>query len=87
MFIFNRRHLRIVEKSIVFLPCYAYQINLCIGEIFKELTNFKKTIDQAVYFAIYFRNSIHKFFIAKLKDKQYAEYKKYFVISMPRETG
>ena len=57
-----------------------------MGEIFKESTDFKITIDQAVHLVIYFKNPNHKFFISKLKDEQYAEYGKYFTIDAPRET-
>lgn len=78
--------MRITNRPIVFLPCYAHQINLCVGEIFKESTDFKVTIDKAVHLATYFKNSNHKFFIAKLRDEQYAEYGKWFTIDAPGET-
>ncbi|RHZ76849.1 hypothetical protein Glove_188g5 [Diversispora epigaea] len=42
----SRRRLRVIEKAIVFLPCFAHQINLCTGEIFKESTEFKLVIDK-----------------------------------------
>ncbi|RHZ77864.1 hypothetical protein Glove_170g15 [Diversispora epigaea] len=77
---------RITEKAIVFLPCFAHQINLCVGEIFKESTEFKQTMDKAIKIASFFRNPNYKFFIVKLKDQQYEEYKRYFTIAAPGET-
>ena len=69
----------------VFLPCFAYQINLCIGEIFKESIEFKTTIDQAIRLATYFRNSNNKFFIACLKELQQETYKKYITLIVSGE--
>ncbi|GET54624.1 ribonuclease H-like domain-containing protein [Rhizophagus irregularis DAOM 181602=DAOM 197198] len=81
-----RRRMRILKRSIIFLPCFAHQINLCVGEIFKESTEFKTTIDRAIRLATYFKNSNHKFFIAHLKEQQYETYKKYIAIAVPGET-
>ncbi|PKC14258.1 hypothetical protein RhiirA5_409639 [Rhizophagus irregularis] len=72
--------------SIIFLPCFAHQINLCMGKIFKESTEFKTTIDCAIKLATYFKNSNHKYFIACLRDQQYKIYKKCIAISVPGET-
>ncbi|PKY32728.1 hypothetical protein RhiirB3_394249, partial [Rhizophagus irregularis] len=81
-----RRRMRILKRSIIFLPCFAHQINLCVGKIFKESTEFKTTIDRAIRLATYFKNSNHKFFIAHLKEQQYETYKKYIAIAVPGET-
>ncbi|PKK60735.1 hypothetical protein RhiirC2_818033 [Rhizophagus irregularis] len=81
-----RRQMRISKRSIVFLPCFAHQINLCVGEIFKESTEFKTTIDRAIRLATFFKNSNHKFFISRLREQQYETYKKYIAISVPGET-
>ncbi|CAB4424904.1 unnamed protein product [Rhizophagus irregularis] len=81
-----RRRLRILNRSIVFLPCFAHQLNLCVGEIFKESTEFKTSIDRAIRLATYFKNANHKFFIAKLRDQQRETYKKYIAIAVPGET-
>ena len=78
--------MRISNRSITFLPCFAHQINLCVGEIFKESTEFKTTMDQAIKLATYFKNSNHKFFIAHLKEQQYETYRKIIAISVPGET-
>jgi hypothetical protein len=64
--------MRIANRSIIFLPCFAHQINLCVGEIFKESTDFK--------------NTNNKFFIRPLRNQQYETYKKHIAISVPGET-
>lgn len=68
------------------MPCFAHQINLCVGEIFKESTEFKVTVDQANKVATYFRNSNNKFFIGQLKELQYEIYEKYITPIAPGET-
>ncbi|RHZ87211.1 hypothetical protein Glove_39g7 [Diversispora epigaea] len=82
----SRCRLRIIKRAIVFFPCFAHQVNLCIGEIFKESIEFKEMIDKAIRLASFFRNSNNKYFISKLKDQQYEEYNKYFAIVAPGET-
>ncbi|EXX62405.1 hypothetical protein RirG_162080 [Rhizophagus irregularis DAOM 197198w] len=78
--------MRISNRSIIFLPCFAHQINLCVGEIFKESTEFKITVDRGIRLATYFNNSNHKFFIGHLQNQQYETYKKHIAISVPGET-
>ncbi|RHZ60178.1 hypothetical protein Glove_357g58 [Diversispora epigaea] len=73
-------------RSLTFLPCFAHQLNLCVGEIFKESVEFKNTIDKSIKLATYFRNSNNKFFIANLKELQYETYKKYIIPIVPAET-
>ncbi|RHZ57353.1 hypothetical protein Glove_390g69 [Diversispora epigaea] len=82
----NERRLRVINRSIVFFPCFAHQVNLCVGEIFKESIEFKESMDKAIRLASFFQNSNNKFFISKLKDQQYEEYNKYFTIATPGET-
>ncbi|GBC09020.1 hypothetical protein RclHR1_08550006 [Rhizophagus clarus] len=81
-----RRQIRISKRSITFLPCFAHQINLCVGEIFKESIEFKTAINYAIRLAAFFKNSNHRFFIVRLKEQQYETYKKYIAISVPGET-
>ncbi|PKY60754.1 hypothetical protein RhiirA4_488418 [Rhizophagus irregularis] len=81
-----RRQMRISNRSIIFLPCFAHQINLCVGEIFKESTEFKITVDRGIRLATYFNNSNHKFFIGHLRNQQYETYKKHIAISVLGET-
>jgi hypothetical protein len=78
--------MRISNRSIIFLPYFAHQINLCVGEIFKKSTEFKTTIDRTIKLATYFKNSNHKYFIARLQNQQYETYKKYIAIFVPGET-
>ncbi|RHZ89136.1 hypothetical protein Glove_18g115 [Diversispora epigaea] len=47
----SRRRLRITNRSIIFFLCFAHQINLCIGEIFKESTD-QQYEEYNKYFAI-----------------------------------
>ncbi|RHZ86900.1 hypothetical protein Glove_42g63 [Diversispora epigaea] len=82
----SRRRLRISKKSIVFFSYFAHQLNLCVGEVFKESTEFKTTLDKAIRLASFFRNSNNKFFISKLKEIQYEEYNKESTIVSPGET-
>ena len=53
-----------------FLPCFAHQLNLCVGEIFKESTDLKISLSHAIQLATYFKNANNKFFIARLRDQQ-----------------
>ncbi len=57
-----------------------------MGEIFKESTEFKISIDHAIKLSTYFKNANHKFFIACLRDQQQETYKKYIAIAVPGET-
>jgi RsiW-degrading membrane proteinase PrsW (M82 family) len=68
------------------LPCFAHQLNLCIGEVFKESTDLKVSMNHAIKFATYFRNANNKFFIAKLRDQQKITYGKYYTLAVLGET-
>jgi len=57
-----------------------------VGEIFKESTEFKTSIDHAIKLSTYFKNANHKFFIACLRAQQQETYKKYIAIAVPEET-
>ena len=57
-----------------------------MGEIFKESTDLKVSMNHAIKLATYFRNANHKFFIAKLRDQQKDTYGKYYTIAAPGET-
>ncbi|CAG8597583.1 10411_t:CDS:2, partial [Scutellospora calospora] len=65
-----RQRLRQNYRDIIFLPCYAQQLNLCIDEVFKESTNLKCTIDKAIQLAVYFKNANNKYFIEQLYNQQ-----------------
>ncbi|GBB95763.1 hypothetical protein RclHR1_26090003 [Rhizophagus clarus] len=72
-----RKRLRVQYRAIVFLPCFAYQINLYIGEIFKVSSNLKTTSEQALKIAAYFKNANNKYFIGQFQDIQKEIYGKY----------
>jgi len=82
----NRKRLQVQYRSIVFLPCYAHQINLCVGEIFKVSSELKTTSQQALKLAVYFKNANHKYFIGKLRDIQKEIYGKYIQPAVPGDT-
>ncbi|CAG8811610.1 9645_t:CDS:2, partial [Racocetra persica] len=50
------------NPDITFLPCFAHQANLCVGEIFKESQTYKETMKQAIQIATYFRSKNHIYF-------------------------
>ncbi|PKC64948.1 hypothetical protein RhiirA1_461747 [Rhizophagus irregularis] len=47
-----RKRLQVQYRNIVFLPCYAHQINLYVGEIFKVSSKLKATLQQALKLAV-----------------------------------
>ena len=55
-------------RNKVFLPCFAYQINLCVGDIFKESEKYKKVSIQAVAIVSFFDSSTY--FLGKLRQEQ-----------------
>ena len=57
-----------------------------MGEIFKESTEFKSSIDNATRLATYFRNANNKFFISALKELQKETYGMYIIPIVPCET-
>lgn len=84
--LYYRKQLQIKYTDKVFLPCFAHQLNLCVREIFKESLVFKKTIDDAVIVATYFRNINHTYFIGKLREQQNILYHKYITLIKPSIT-
>ncbi|CAG8582835.1 4007_t:CDS:2 [Ambispora gerdemannii] len=81
-----RRRLRLKYIHITFLPCFAHQINLCIGEIFKESEEFKQASIKAIKIALYFKSSNNKYFIGQLRTLQKETYKKYIQIAIGNDT-
>ncbi|CAB4386898.1 unnamed protein product [Rhizophagus irregularis] len=81
-----RKRLQTQYRNIVFLPCYAHQINLCVGEIFKVSSEFKTTSQQALKLAVYFKNANNKYFIGKLQDIQMEIYGKCIQPVVPGDT-
>ncbi|GET01014.1 ribonuclease H-like domain-containing protein [Rhizophagus clarus] len=59
-----RRRLRLEYAEIVFLPCFAHQCQLAIGDIFKESPILKTASSKAIKIASYFKNANNSYFIA-----------------------
>ena len=57
-----------------------------MGEIFKESTDLKVSMNHAIKITTYFRNANNKFFIAKLRDQQKDNYGKYYTLAASGET-
>lgn len=83
---YNRKRLRIQRRNIVFLPCFAHQINLCVGDIFKVSPELKSTSQQALKIAVYFKNANNKYFIGNLRKIQMEIYGKCIQPSVPGDT-
>ncbi|GBB96440.1 hypothetical protein RclHR1_27580001 [Rhizophagus clarus] len=81
-----RRRLRLEYAEIVFLPCFAHQCQLAIGDIFKESPILKTASSKAIKIASYFKNANNSYFIGKLRDIQNELYDKYYSIVIPGET-
>ncbi|CAB4378721.1 unnamed protein product [Rhizophagus irregularis] len=65
-----RRCLQLEYAEIVFLPCFAHQCQLAIGDIFKESSILKTASSKAIKIASYFKNANNSYFIGKLRDIQ-----------------
>src|SRR5436190_2726491 len=74
---FNRSRLRLKHVHITFLPCFAHQMNLFVGEIFKESDKFKQASVKAIKISLYFKSSNNKYFIGQLLTLQKKTYEKY----------
>ena len=53
---FFRRQLRIEYPNKVFLPCMAHQMNLVVGDIFKESLQYKQASKDAIRIVSYFHS-------------------------------
>lgn len=71
---------------ITFLPCFAHQMNLFIGEIFKESDTFRETSVKAIRIALYFKSSNNKYFIGQLRNLQKETYNKCIQIAIGNDT-
>jgi len=68
------------------LPCFAHQINLCVGEIFKVSPEFKTVSSQVLKIAVYFKNANNKYFIGQLRNIQEEIYGKHIQPMIPEDT-
>ncbi|EXX77471.1 hypothetical protein RirG_023440 [Rhizophagus irregularis DAOM 197198w] len=81
-----RCRLRLKYVHITFLPCFAHQMNLFVGEIFKESEKFKQVSIKAIKIVLYFKSSLHKYFIRQLRTLQKESYGKYVQIAIGNDT-
>ncbi|CAB5202734.1 unnamed protein product [Rhizophagus irregularis] len=61
-------------------------MNLFVGEIFKESEKFKQASIKAIKIALYFKSSLHKYFIEQLRTLQKESYGKYVQIAIGNDT-
>ncbi|CAB4390526.1 unnamed protein product [Rhizophagus irregularis] len=52
-----RKQLQLLYRDKLFLPCFAHQMNLCVGDIFKESNSLTKVGEQAVAIASFFNRA------------------------------
>jgi len=81
-----RRQMRLEYTSIVFLPCFAHQANLCVADIFKSSPQYKVASSGAVTIVAYFTDNRHSSWISKLRQEQKALYGKYYALVRPTQT-
>ncbi|GBC43123.1 ribonuclease H-like domain-containing protein [Rhizophagus irregularis DAOM 181602=DAOM 197198] len=81
-----RQQLRLKYPQYVFLPCFAHQCNLAVGEIFKESSILKNASTNAVKLVNYFNHPNNVYFIGKLRNIQRELYSKYYAIIRPGDT-
>ncbi|CAG8637389.1 4845_t:CDS:2, partial [Paraglomus occultum] len=81
-----RRQMRLEYTSIVFLPCFAHQANLCVADIFKSSPQYKIASSGAVTIVAYFTDNRHSSWISKLRQEQKALYGKYYALVRPTQT-
>ena len=67
---------------ITFLPYYAHQMNLFVGEIFKESDRFKQASTKTIKIALYFKSLINKYFIDQLWTLQKELYGNIFKLQL-----
>lgn len=79
-----RRQLRIEYSNKVFIPCMAHQMNLVVGNIFKESDAYKKTLKNAIRIVSYFHST--PYFTELLQDEQRSCYGQTVSLLFPAET-
>ena len=68
----------------VFLPCMAHQMNLVVGDIFKESLQYRKVSKDAVRIVSYFHSS--SYFTELLRNEQISYYGQTIALITPGET-
>src|SRR4051812_14661305 len=72
-----RKHLRKNFREKIFLPCYAHQLNLCVGDLFKESSNLSRVSGLAIDVISTFRKSTY--FMGQLHTEQESIYRGKYV--------
>ena len=57
-----------------------------MDEIFKESDKFKQVSIKAIKIALYFKSSLHKYFIGQFRSLQKETYEKYIQIAIGNDT-
>lgn len=76
--------MRVEYPNKVFLPYMAHQMNLIVGEIFKESSIYQQTSTKAVKIVNYFYSSAY--FTDLLRNEQKSLYSKTIALTSPGET-
>lgn len=79
-----RKQLRCTHNDIVFLPCFAYQANLCVVDVLKSSPKLLETSKNATAIVKYFNASSK--FTKDLCDEQKRIYNKYITLIQPGQT-
>lgn len=78
-----RRKVRLERPDLVFLPCFAHQANLCIGDIFRCSSEYKRAAGQAIEITAYFTDRRHSKAISLLHNEQQRIYKTIYSFVRP----
>ncbi|EXX51988.1 hypothetical protein RirG_257090 [Rhizophagus irregularis DAOM 197198w] len=76
-----QKQLRCTHNDIVFLPCFAYQANFCVVDVFKSSPKLLETSKNATAIIKYFNASSK--FTKDLRDEQKRIYNKYITLIQP----
>ncbi|EXX65616.1 hypothetical protein RirG_131580 [Rhizophagus irregularis DAOM 197198w] len=79
-----RKRLRLQYRDKLFLPCFAHQMNLCIGDIFKESSSLNIAAEEAINLITFFNRS--KVWLGRLQNEQAAAYKTHIALVTPATT-
>jgi hypothetical protein len=79
-----RVRLRRDHRKIVWLPCFAHQMNLCVADVLRSFPALNCSLQTGIKITEFFNRST--FFLAKLRDKQKALLGKYVSLAKPCDT-
>ena len=76
-----RSYLRQKHRELLFLPCFAHQVNLVVGEIFKESSDYREVSAKAIELVSFFNTS--SYFLGKFREEQKSIYDKVIALQHP----